>query len=113
MLVLVCFDNGARTLPEVARAGRFGVNVLAAGQEHLARRFASKDGREVRRGRRTRVHDGIPVLDGALAWVGCELDRLVPAATTRSASAPSTRPSSGPTGSSRWSGSAGGYGSLG
>ena len=24
------------------------------------------------------MHDGIPVLDGALAWVGCELDRFVP-----------------------------------
>jgi 3-hydroxy-9,10-secoandrosta-1,3,5(10)-triene-9,17-dione monooxygenase reductase component len=23
------------------------------------------------------VHDGIPVLDGGLAWVGCRLERLV------------------------------------
>ena len=77
VLVLVCFDNGARTLPEVRRAGRFGVNVLAAGQEHLARRFASKDEGKFADVAHT-VHDGIPVLDGALAWVGCELERLVP-----------------------------------
>jgi 3-hydroxy-9,10-secoandrosta-1,3,5(10)-triene-9,17-dione monooxygenase reductase component len=77
VLVLVCFDNGARTLPEVRRAGRFGVNVLAAGQEHLARRFASKDEGKFAEVAHT-VHDGIPVLDGALAWVGCELERLVP-----------------------------------
>jgi flavin reductase (DIM6/NTAB) family NADH-FMN oxidoreductase RutF len=77
VLVLVCFDNGARTLPEVQRAGRFGVNVLAAGQEHLARRFASKDEGKFADVAHT-VHDGIPVLDGALAWVGCELERLVP-----------------------------------
>jgi flavin reductase (DIM6/NTAB) family NADH-FMN oxidoreductase RutF len=77
VLVLVCFDDGARTLPEVERAGRFGVNVLAAGQEHLARRFASKHDSKFAEVPHT-VHDGIPVLDGALAWVGCELERLVP-----------------------------------
>jgi flavin reductase (DIM6/NTAB) family NADH-FMN oxidoreductase RutF len=77
VLVLVCFDNGARTLPEVERTGRFGVNVLAAGQEHLARRFASKDAAKFAEVAHS-VHDGIPVLDGALAWVGCELERFVP-----------------------------------
>ena len=77
VLVLVCFDNGARTLPEVERSGRFGVNVLAAGQEHLARRFASKEDSKFTDVPHS-VHDGIPVLDGALAWVGCDLDRLVP-----------------------------------
>jgi flavin reductase (DIM6/NTAB) family NADH-FMN oxidoreductase RutF len=77
VLVLVCFDNGARTLAEVERTRRFGVNVLAAGQEHLARRFASKEGSKFADVPHS-VHDGIPVLDGTLAWVGCELDRLVP-----------------------------------
>ena len=77
VLVLVCFDNAARTLPEIRRAGRFGVNVLAAGQEHLARRFASKADSKFAEVPHS-VHDGIPVLDGALAWVGCALDRLVP-----------------------------------
>jgi flavin reductase (DIM6/NTAB) family NADH-FMN oxidoreductase RutF len=77
VLVLVCFDNGARTLPEVQRAGRFGVNVLASDQEHLARRFASKADAKFDEVPHS-VHDGIPVLDGAVAWVGCDLDRLVP-----------------------------------
>ena len=77
VLVLVCFDNGARTLPEVRRAGRFGVNVLAAGQEQLARRFASKEDSKFAEVSHS-VHDGIPVLDGALAWVGCTLERFVP-----------------------------------
>jgi len=77
VLVLVCFDNDARTLPEVERTRRFGVNVLAAGQEHLARRFASKEDSKFADVAHS-VHDGIPVLDGTLAWVGCELDRLVP-----------------------------------
>ena len=38
----VAFDNDARTLPVVRETGRFGVNVLHAGQEDLARLFASK-----------------------------------------------------------------------
>ena len=78
VLVLVCFDNGARTLPEVERAKRFGVNVLAAGQEHLARRFASKEDSKFADVPHS-VDAGIPVLDGTLAWVGCELAQLVPA----------------------------------
>ena len=77
VLVLVCFDNGARTLPEVERARRFGVNVLAAGQEELARRFASKEDTKFAAVPHS-VHDGIPVIDGAHAWVGCDLERLVP-----------------------------------
>ncbi len=78
VLALVCFDNSARTLPEVEKAKRFGVNVLAADQEHLARRFASKEATKFADVPHT-VHDGIPVLDGTLAWVGCELDQLIPA----------------------------------
>jgi flavin reductase (DIM6/NTAB) family NADH-FMN oxidoreductase RutF len=77
VLVLVCFDNGARTLSEVRRSGRFGVNVLADDQEPLARRFASKEAAKFTEVSHS-VHDGIPVLDGALAWVGCTLERLVP-----------------------------------
>ena len=42
LLLLVCFDNEARTLPVVREAGRFGVNVLRSDQEALARLFASK-----------------------------------------------------------------------
>src|SRR3954463_14886584 len=42
LLLLVAFDNGSPTLPVVAQAGRFAVNVLRAGQEETARLFASK-----------------------------------------------------------------------
>jgi 3-hydroxy-9,10-secoandrosta-1,3,5(10)-triene-9,17-dione monooxygenase reductase component len=79
LLLLVAFDNEARTLPAVQKAGRFGVNVLAAGQEDLARLFASKlPEREKFAGVAHTVHDGIPVIEGVLAWVGCRLERLIP-----------------------------------
>jgi flavin reductase (DIM6/NTAB) family NADH-FMN oxidoreductase RutF len=80
LLLLVAFDNEARTLPAVHRTGRFGVNVLAAGQEELARLFASKTPeRDKFAGVAHTVNDGIPVIEGVLAWVGCRLERLIPA----------------------------------
>ena len=79
LLLLVCFDNGARTLRVVRETGRFGVNVLAAGQADLARLFASKTPeREKFADVAHTVHDGIPVIEGTLAWVGCTLERLIP-----------------------------------
>jgi flavin reductase (DIM6/NTAB) family NADH-FMN oxidoreductase RutF len=78
LLLLVAFDNEARTLPAVQEIGRFGVNVLAAGQADLARLFASKaPEREKFAGVAHTVHGGIPVIEGVLAWVGCRLERLV------------------------------------
>jgi flavin reductase (DIM6/NTAB) family NADH-FMN oxidoreductase RutF len=79
LLLLVCFANDARTLPAVRATGRFGVNVLASGQQDLARLFASKlPEHEKFAGVPHTVHDGIPVIEGVLAWVGCRLERLVP-----------------------------------
>ncbi len=78
LLLLVAFDNSARTLAVVRERRRFGVNVLAAGQEKLARLFASKAPEDAKfAGVAHSVHDGIPVIDGTLAWVGCRLERLV------------------------------------
>jgi flavin reductase (DIM6/NTAB) family NADH-FMN oxidoreductase RutF len=79
LLLLVCFDNEARTLPVVRDVGRFGVNVLRADQEALARLFASKRPESEKfAGVPHTVHDGIPVIEGALAWVGCRLERVIP-----------------------------------
>jgi 3-hydroxy-9,10-secoandrosta-1,3,5(10)-triene-9,17-dione monooxygenase reductase component len=80
LLLLVAFDNSSRTLPVVQQAGRFAVNVLRAGQEDLARVFASK--REAPEKFEVATHTvahGVPVLDDALAWIACDLESLVPA----------------------------------
>jgi 3-hydroxy-9,10-secoandrosta-1,3,5(10)-triene-9,17-dione monooxygenase reductase component len=79
LLLLVCFDNAARTLPVVAEGERFGVNVLAKGQEELARLFASKTPEHEKFAEVPHtVHDGVPVIEGVLAWVGCTLQELIP-----------------------------------
>ena len=79
LLALVCFANGGRTLRVVRKTRRFGVNVLANGQEDLAHLFASKIAEDEKfAGVQHSVHDGIPVIEGTLAWVGCTLQQLVP-----------------------------------
>jgi flavin reductase (DIM6/NTAB) family NADH-FMN oxidoreductase RutF len=78
LLVLVCFDDTARTLPVVRQTGRFGVNVLGAEQHGVSGQFASKlpldrkfDAVDYR------LEAGVPVLDDALAWVVCEVRDLL------------------------------------
>ncbi|MBV9337905.1 MAG: flavin reductase family protein [Solirubrobacterales bacterium] len=78
LLVLVCFENEARTLPIVREAGRFGVNVLTAEQRQLAGVFASKlPEREKLVGVEHRIENGVPVIDGSLAWASCKLSELI------------------------------------
>lgn len=79
LLLLVCFDRGSRTLPVVRESGTFGVNVLATGQQDLAVAFASKAPEaEKFAGVAHELHDGIPVIAGSHAWIGCRLEQLVP-----------------------------------
>jgi 3-hydroxy-9,10-secoandrosta-1,3,5(10)-triene-9,17-dione monooxygenase reductase component len=79
VLLLVCFDNVSRTLPVVRQTRRFAVNVLRAGDEDLARVFASKRvAREKFESVTHTVAHGVPVLDDALAWLACDLEALHP-----------------------------------
>lgn len=74
-LMLACLDRGSRTLRAVEQAGHFGVNVLGAdGGEGLVRGFARKGPiaeKWVDIG--WSPVDGIPRLDGAIVFAGCEL----------------------------------------
>src|SRR3954470_10618061 len=78
LLALVCFANGARTLKIVRETRRLGINVLTDQQQVLARLFASKlpEAEKFSDVQHT-MHDGIPVIEGTLAWVGCALERLI------------------------------------
>jgi len=77
LLLLVCFDLQSRTLDIVQDSRRFAVNVLGAGDEELAAVFASKRvAREKFDSVTHRESHGVPVLDGALAWIACSLVEL-------------------------------------
>ena len=78
LLVLVCFQPDARTLPIVRESGRFGVNVLGADQEHVAGVFASKvpEGEKLGSVEHT-FTSGVPIISGALAWAACDVRDLI------------------------------------
>jgi flavin reductase (DIM6/NTAB) family NADH-FMN oxidoreductase RutF len=78
MLMLACLDRGSRTLLAVQAANRFGVSVLHAGQEEIARAFATKAPvADKWQGIEWRERDGIPAIAEALVWVACELRDVI------------------------------------
>jgi 3-hydroxy-9,10-secoandrosta-1,3,5(10)-triene-9,17-dione monooxygenase reductase component len=58
----------------IARAGSFCANVLADGQQELARRFGTSGGHKFAGVRWSPSPSGAPVLDGALTWVECAIE---------------------------------------
>jgi 3-hydroxy-9,10-secoandrosta-1,3,5(10)-triene-9,17-dione monooxygenase reductase component len=78
MLMLACLDRGSRTLLAVQAANRFGISVLHAGQEPIARTFATKAPvADKWDGVAWSECDGIPAIDGALAFVACDLRDVI------------------------------------
>jgi flavin reductase (DIM6/NTAB) family NADH-FMN oxidoreductase RutF len=78
LLVLVALDRRSNTLAAVRDSGRFCINVLAADQEEIARRFATKaSGEEKLAGVPHELVDGVPVLGGSVAWLSCEVEQVL------------------------------------
>jgi len=72
-LVLVCVDRAATMHPHLESAGHFAVNILAAGQEELSRRFANIRSDRFEGVVSTKGETGVPLLDGALAHLECAM----------------------------------------
>jgi 3-hydroxy-9,10-secoandrosta-1,3,5(10)-triene-9,17-dione monooxygenase reductase component len=76
-LMLACLDRGSRTLDVVRAHGRFGISVLAADQEPIARAFASKAPHTEKFSEvAIAEHATVPILAGSAAWVACALRDL-------------------------------------
>ena len=76
-LMLACLDRGSRTLATVKEAGAFGISVLGAGQAGLAREFATKAPHPEKFRDVSHVErQGVPLIDGAVAWIACRLRNL-------------------------------------
>lgn len=74
-LVLVCADKRSNTHPLIAEGGCFAANFLAAGQEALSNRFASKR-QEWRRFEGLECGEaatGAPLIPGALVSLDCRV----------------------------------------
>ena len=73
-LILVSIDNRARMLDLLRNSGRFGLSILAEDQQHISNHFAGKpqDGLE----QPFDWHDGIPLIEGALARLVCDVESI-------------------------------------
>jgi 3-hydroxy-9,10-secoandrosta-1,3,5(10)-triene-9,17-dione monooxygenase reductase component len=79
LLMLVCLDRGSRTLAAVQESGKLAVNILSEGQQRLATLFSTKAaGAEKFDGVGYQEVDGVPVLDGTVAWLTGDLQDLLP-----------------------------------
>jgi flavin reductase (DIM6/NTAB) family NADH-FMN oxidoreductase RutF len=80
MLMLACLDRGSRTLLAVQAADRFGVSFLHAGQEPVARSFATKAPvAEKWAGVAWSERAGVPAIDDALVFIACDLRDVIAA----------------------------------
>lgn len=71
VMILVCLDNRLSGLQNFRASGKFGVSVLAEGQEEISRTFAKKD---TLRPPELYVEGetGIPLIRGALVTLECD-----------------------------------------
>lgn len=77
-MVMVCVSRGARLHHGIRNGRSFAVSILSAEQEDVSRHFADwrrPDGMAQFEpvGHRIGAHTGAPLIDGALAWLECEL----------------------------------------
>lgn len=71
--VLVCLDKSSRTNELLAGIGRFAVNVLATGQEDLARGFARAGVKPFQDIGYSTGESGAALLNGTIGWIECSL----------------------------------------
>ena len=75
-LVLVCIARDASLHPLLAEGTPVAVNILAAGQEALSRRFSGPDPNRFEGVGFARGRTGVALLDDALAHLECRIVRL-------------------------------------
>src|SRR5690606_15397269 len=75
---LVAFfpDKSSTSWPRIEKAGKFCVNILASDQRDLCRQFAAKGGNKFADVAHRVSKGGSPVLDGAVAWIDCDLHQV-------------------------------------
>ena len=78
-LLLVCVGHDAAIRDALLHSERFGVNVLAADQQALARRFADRERQHLSAAELEVSPGGVPILAGALARIECRTREHFPA----------------------------------
>lgn len=72
---LVAFfpDRKSTSWPKIQRAGRFCVNVLAGHQRDICAALAARSEDKFGAVPHRLLQSGPPIIDGAVAWIDCEL----------------------------------------
>jgi flavin reductase (DIM6/NTAB) family NADH-FMN oxidoreductase RutF len=79
-LVLVCLWHESSSHDAIIAAGGFAVSVLAASQEDVAMRFASRPSEGRFEGVAWKeAPSGHPVIEGASAWLDCSIHQVIAA----------------------------------
>lgn len=78
-LVSFCAASSSSTWPRIRSAGRFAVNFLHQDQHHLCRQFSRSGVDRFEGVGWAPSATGSPLLDGAVAWLDCELEAEHPA----------------------------------
>src|SRR5580692_6019212 len=72
-LLIICVDKKAESYASFEESGVFTVNILAADQEDISRRFAVSGGEKFEGVAFRRGGNGAPILNGTLAHLECKL----------------------------------------
>ncbi len=78
-MILICPALTSTTWPRIEAVGQMCVNLLADGQEDLARQFARSGGNKYKDVRWTPSSaTGSPMVEGTLAWIDCQIHHTYP-----------------------------------
>ena len=80
-LIVISLQTASRTHDVVARAGAFGVTILAASQQELSERFASRSssmGERLGGLEMDTLVTGAPLIKGGLAFIDCRVTQSIP-----------------------------------
>lgn len=76
-LVMVALDRSSDLLKLLRRSSKFGINVLAVGQEEVGKGCAKK-GVDKFKNVSWDDEEGLPRIQGTAAWLGCEVQQFLP-----------------------------------
>jgi flavin reductase (DIM6/NTAB) family NADH-FMN oxidoreductase RutF len=78
LLVLFCVDRRVTAYPQLERTQAFALNILAADQAAISTAFAQHGVEGMADVPYQVGHTGSPLIDGALAWLDCEIVERLP-----------------------------------
>jgi flavin reductase (DIM6/NTAB) family NADH-FMN oxidoreductase RutF len=78
-LVLVCVDHKASVMAHLRRSRHVGINILREEQSEISIRFARRGEDRFQNIEWTEGHHSVPLIQGVLAWLECEIDQMVDA----------------------------------